>query len=443
MPPFVNPFNPATPTDASLVSQGDDEFRSLKAALKERMETLVTDFDDGEDVDGTQKLVLRDEAIEGFLQISSGTLAARPNPPTKDNLLYVAEDTDQAFISKPDGLSFAWQELKPTAEAAEVGIVVISAGESRFAPDDDESHATRVKNAIATAKLSSAEVKVVYVPKSFWGYVEDADYDSAMYDNTVQLVREGGITGWYDPIAYGADPTGDVNSFVPVDTCFDHAAAAALGGTNAPIGMKVVAFTIPGIYTINTDVDQRSCGVIMMTGVTLGGTGELIGARDFLLPNEGKFPVVTTGTLPATGAENGKAYFVSSTGEIKIWDTSLTPDGYTTFQRRNFKAYGYTVGGAAAAEVAIDKELFLKLNGTSAGTSLVLNWATAGLETDYPLAKLHTLVVRQYHRAGTTAGDTGADGFGVALDVAGGTITLSGLATTEAHEFGIYAVFTP
>lgn len=43
---YTNAFDPTEPADGDLVSYGDDMIRELKAAVKERMETIVEDFND-------------------------------------------------------------------------------------------------------------------------------------------------------------------------------------------------------------------------------------------------------------------------------------------------------------------------------------------------------------------------------------------------------------
>jgi hypothetical protein len=42
---YINTFDPTTPTGANLVSQGDDRIREIKAALIERIESMVLDID--------------------------------------------------------------------------------------------------------------------------------------------------------------------------------------------------------------------------------------------------------------------------------------------------------------------------------------------------------------------------------------------------------------
>lgn len=436
--PFATSFDPAVPTDASPAASGDDEIRSIKAGVIERMNTIVEDFEDGTDVEGDIVLKLKDSVFPENIAFRSGTLAARPNPPESLNLFYYAEDTDQQFASAADGASFKWNEVHKNS--TDGPITVISAGEARFAPEGDETSATKVKNAILTAKLSSSAVKVVFVPQSMWGYVGDIDYDTGMYDSAILLVREGSLAGWYDPIAYGADPTGDVNSAVPIDTCFLHASLSATGGAIATVGMQVVAFTTPGTYSLTTDVDQRGVALIKFPDVTISGAGELIGTHAWMFPDVTALESVLFANLPAAPDRIGVAYFVYDRGEIHVWNTNTTPDSYTVFQKRNAKVYVYDLGVGTATDTAYAKELILRVRGTATGTNLVVNWATMGLTTDYPLANLLTIQATQVERTGITGTDSGS--FGLTVDSGAGTITFSDLASGTTTEFNLYMTFS-
>lgn len=425
---YPTTLDPTTPTDASWAYQGDDEIRKTKQAFIERLLTVFVDLD-------ADPLEFKPGVVPE--KFSSGTLAQRPNPPEEAQLVYFAVDTDQWFVSKEtDPDEFEWQESKAQEELEQVTLAM-SAGEPRFAPNEDESSATRIKNAIVAAKLSSAPVKVVFVPKSMWGYVADTDYDESMYEPTVLLVREGSMVGWYDPIAYGADPTGNVNSSRPVDVCFAHAESSALGGSNSPVGMKVVAFTIPGTYTLGTDVDQREMGVFIAPGVELSGAGELTGTRAWLFPDSTALTVVEEADLPAEGTKAGEAYFTSDSEEIQIWNADA--DRYAVFRTRSFKAFQYTAGGAPAAAVVVSRELVVQIRGTATGTELAVSWAATGLNVDYPLNKLLTINAQQIERTGVTGSDKGD--FGVIVDAGAGTITFTALASGTTTEFDVYMVF--
>lgn len=437
--PFLIPFDPAVPTDASPAASGDDEIRSIKAGVIERMNTIVEDFEDGTDVEGEIVLKLKDSVFPENITFRSGTLAARPNPPEGLNLFYYAEDVDQMFASAADDDSFKWNEVKKTS--TDGPITVVSAGEARFAPTGDETSATKVKNAIISAKLSTSAVKVVFVPQSMWSYVADSDYDTGMYDPAILLVREGSLAGWYDPVAYGADPTGDVNSAVPIDTCFLHASLSTTGGAVATIGMQVVAFTTPGIYSLTTDVDQRGVALIQFPGVEISGAGELIGDHAWKFPDVTALESVAFADLPDEADRAGVAYFVYDRGEIHVWNPNAEPDSYTVFQKRNMKVYVYNLGAGAAADTVYAKELHIQIRGNASGTNLTVNWATMGLAADYPLAKLLTIHATQVERIGTTGSDKGS--FGLTVDASAGTINFSDLASGTNTEFSLYMTFAP
>lgn len=271
---YVYPLDSAVPADGDPASQGDDQLRLIKNIIIERLSTIVEDIED-------DPLVLKPSVFPE--ELAGGTLAARPNPPAAANLLYYAFDTDQLFVSRSDGgSSFEWVEAK-AAEEEDAAVLAISAGEARFAPLGTETRATKVKNAINTAKLSSAAVKVVYVPQSLWGYVADLDYDSTMYDQTVLLVREGSLVSWYDPVAYGADNTGTTNSRIPINTCYEHADETAQG-------IRLVAFTVPGTYLMTTDVAQLDVPLFMGDGCSLSGAGSLTGDRPWRIPPDPTTP---------------------------------------------------------------------------------------------------------------------------------------------------------
>lgn len=321
--PYTTPFDETTPTDASWVSEGDDRLREIKRALNERLSTIFSNWPDGD------PLAFASGVISG--QFTANTLANRPNPPTADDLLYISTDTDQIFASGPKtGGGFDWYEYKRTSVSEPV-VLFISAAESRFAPAGTESHSSRIKNAILTAQLSQSPVKVIFVPKSYWGYNGDADFDLTMFDPAILMVREGSIAGWYDPVAYGADSTGTRNNQPVVDLCYTHAATTA-------IGMKAVAFTVPGTYTLNSNADQRGCATIIMPGVTLGGTGKLSGTRAFKLPFDFR-----SFNYNVDAAANSRAVEVTASKVLTVHVTSAATPGdgkiYLEFNESGFGGY--------------------------------------------------------------------------------------------------------
>lgn len=321
--PYATPFDETTPTDASWAYEGDDELRKIKRALNERFGGLFSNWPDGD------PLLFAEGAISG--QFTAAPLTERPNPPTLDDLLFYATDTDQLYNSGPKtGGGFEWHEVKPTS-VSNPAILVISAGESRFDPTGEETHAARVNNAILSAKLSDAPVKTVFVPKSFWNYSVDSDFSLGMFDPNVLMIREGSMAGWYDPVAYGADLSGTRNSRDIIDLCYTHASTST-------IGMKAVAFTVPGVYTMNSDVDQRACATILMPGAAPSGTGKLTGTRAFKLPFD--FRAFNYNVDAAVGA---KAVEVAATKVLMLHVTSAATDAsgqvYVNFSETGFAGY--------------------------------------------------------------------------------------------------------
>lgn len=98
---FLNPIDPATPTDADLAT-GDDEFRQLKAALIERVNSYFNDIDE-------DPWTVRDD--QQIKEISFGLLAARPNPPAAEGLIYFATDTVELFVSTTGAPDPEWTEI--------------------------------------------------------------------------------------------------------------------------------------------------------------------------------------------------------------------------------------------------------------------------------------------------------------------------------------------
>lgn len=426
-------WNNATPADSDLVAQGDDRIRELKIAIDERMLTVFSNWPAGDPLTPTAAFV-PDE-------VTVGTLAARPNPPASANLVYYARDVDQLFVSVVDGATFAWIEVKPASTSEDV-VLAVSAGEARFAPLGTETAATKVKNAILSAAASTSPVKVVFVPRTLWGYVASGDFDVSMFNTSVFLVREGSWWGAYDPVAYGADISGTTNSRVCIDTAYLHAstAPAAAGG----YGIRLVAFTVPGTYLMTTDVDQRGVPQYLGDDVTVSGGGAFTGTRPW------KFPDVTasaSGTLaarPASGTKEGELYFGNDVTRLFVWNAAPTPDAWQQIALTPsvFLYNGDAASGSRVTQPAAVRIVHMRVTGTSSGTSLVVALTGEAALAAFPLTKLTNLTVSQHHRTGVTTGDTGADGFGTTIDAGANTITFSSLANNEVHEFDLVMTFT-
>lgn len=392
--PFVAPFDPATPNDASPIYQGDDRLREVKVGILERMNTIVEDFENGTLVEGVTVLKLKDVVFPDQRQFSSGTLAQRPNPPEAADLLYRAKDTDQLFQSVVDGASFKWEEIHADEEEVALTQLVINAAEARFNPLGTESRATRVKNAIVEAAAAGSQIRVVYIPKTLWGYVGDSDFASSMFNVAVLLVREGAITGGFDPVAYGADVSGNANSQQAIATAYLHASTSM-------IGTRIVTFTVAGSYLMPLDIDQMDVPQYVGAGVVFTGGGEFTGTRAFRIP-----------------------------ADPPVEDTSFL----------NFNVAG--TAGSRAVAVDIIHTIYMRITGTATGTNLAVVLTGEPQFASYPLSKLHTLVASMHHRVGTTTGDNGGDGFGVTLDPTTNTITFTNLASGEVVEFDLVMNFT-
>jgi hypothetical protein len=389
---YADALDPTKPTDADLISSGDDEIRKLKRAIIQRLSTIVVNLD-------ADPLVLKDSVFpDPTPAVTPGLLSSRPNPPTAQFTQYYATDTDQLFVSRDSVVTpgtLEWIEAKKT-QISEPIVLAYSAGEARFAPDGTETRARRVQSAIAAARLGSSPVKVVYVPKSLWGYGGDLDYSTSMFDSSIMMVREGALDAWFDPVAYGADPTGVVNSHAAIDTAFLHASTSTFG-------MRMVAFTVAGNYLNTTNVDQRGCALLLGPGAVLTGGGNLTGTQAFKIPPD---PPAPTPPVDAAFTYNPAA-----------------------------------AAGSRAAQVTVSKRLLLRIPPTSTDSSgvltVVMSDSSFGPAGTYDLAKLHTIVASERGAA--------ADGPEIArITVNAGTqtITLDLDGGVQTAAWDIYMVFT-
>lgn len=97
---WANDIDPTEPGDNDDISLGDDQIRTLKAAINERLETV---FDGWPDDD---PLVLTDDFEQTTL--ATGSKGGRPNVPETD--FYYATDTEQLFIANEDDPQ-EWEEI--------------------------------------------------------------------------------------------------------------------------------------------------------------------------------------------------------------------------------------------------------------------------------------------------------------------------------------------
>lgn len=101
--PFVDPWDETTPSGAAPKSEGDDRIRELKRALTERLSTVFPNWPAGAPDDA---LIISSAALdvdfpENTVDISYGTTAQTPNPPT--TYLYYDTDKDVLFVQNEVG----------------------------------------------------------------------------------------------------------------------------------------------------------------------------------------------------------------------------------------------------------------------------------------------------------------------------------------------------
>lgn len=148
--------------------------------------------------------------------------------------------------------------------------VLIDASAEQFDETGSDTNATRVSNAIQHALTVDAPSKVVWVPQTMWGYVEDADYSVTIFDTDVLVVREGCVSAAHDPVAYGAKPgDGAVDDHPAFQAAQTQAQAAAFG---ANPGMAAIHVTVPGEYTMDTGISFKNVALLNYEGVTYAGT---------------------------------------------------------------------------------------------------------------------------------------------------------------------------
>lgn len=92
---YVNALDPTTPSDTDPAAQGDDEIRRIKAALIERLETIVEDIDQDPLVLKASVLGGSDHDVANYLaDNAAGTKATGVNNPAIILFLKVTGTTD-------------------------------------------------------------------------------------------------------------------------------------------------------------------------------------------------------------------------------------------------------------------------------------------------------------------------------------------------------------
>jgi hypothetical protein len=255
------------------------------------------------------------------------------------------------------------------------GTIVVDAGDAQFAPLGTETNASRVAAAIQFALSSESRTRVVLVPTSMWRYCQDGDFSTAIFNESVFMVREGAIVPWFDPIAYGADLLGAADSRRSFQTAHDHAAVS-----DGP-GARVVALTVPGQYTLgNPAVQQKDVAFIRFPGVVLNGTamdGDVVWTIDGVTTIQ---QVDNQAARPATGTRVGHAVFIKDTKKLDVWDGDswerVNPDASVV------QVYTFDDALAAGSKVVattVTREVIVKVKATSdSGGKFLLSLAETG-----------------------------------------------------------------
>jgi len=203
--------------------------------------------------------------------------------------------------------------------------LVINAGDDRFNPGGLEP-AERIASAITEA--TQTEVKVVWVPRILWGYVEDATFSTEMFDSTVLMVREGQLYPHHDVIAYGAKVDDATVDDRPAFVAADAGAAASASGANP--GSRVVQAALPGSYELSSDLQLSSGvrfeafpGVTIATSKVLAAADEVLGFRDLpgLAVREFQFE-----TQVVIAESTGQQVDLVASDEVGVDDADFTFD---------------------------------------------------------------------------------------------------------------------
>ena len=252
------------------------------------------------------------------------------------------------------------------------GLIVYNAADPEFAPLGSESFAARVANAIQAALAVDARSRVVWVPKSMWGYSADPDFSLTMFDPAVLVVREGALKPWYDPVAYGADISGTEPAHEIIQLCIQHAAQAAGPGS------RVVALTVAGDYLLDDDVTHDpGVGFVQLPGVTFSGDGSFLGDSAWRFPGLTQLYanlLITHNDLPNSLTPLTLANIGAAIDPFGMWDSNeptkitvpaghsgvalvLAEVGYTTQTAGKYELRIHKNGGALVAGQTVHPDL--------------------------------------------------------------------------------------
>lgn len=118
---YTNPLDPTRPTDADLVSSGDNEFRTLKAAIIERLATIIDGLPD------TDPLTIRLAALAGvYPQV--GENVARPATAAFAGQLWYSVDVQELYIGLA---SLVWERVLVTGSTVPKIVAAGSPGQGQ------------------------------------------------------------------------------------------------------------------------------------------------------------------------------------------------------------------------------------------------------------------------------------------------------------------------
>ena len=155
--------------------------------------------------------------------------------------------------------------------------IIINAGDPRFQTGGLD-RAERVAGAVSESAAAGGR-RVVWVPRSMFGYGEDAGWSSGIFDTSVHVVREGQLDAGHDAVAYGAKPDDATVDDKPMFDVAVAQAAAAIIGLNP--GGSWFTVSLPGTYQLDTDVTiptPVTVGWLRLANCLFNGAGSIVSA---------------------------------------------------------------------------------------------------------------------------------------------------------------------
>lgn len=430
--PYTKGWNESEPAGTSAAAALDSAIQDLKFGLRERLEQVIPSFGN----DGVDPKVL----AAGSARVVMGDEEAKPEPDFVGQILY-AEDTKRIFIAitlAGSEVDDKWDEVLadvPTFPRA----FIIDAGSPEFDPENTLSRAMRVKKAIDAADASAGKVRVVYVPVYLWGYVADGDFNASMFKSTILMVREGAIVPWFDPVAYGADVTGAVNSFDCINTAVSHAQAGATPG------MRAVAFTVPGTYRMDGDITwDGTADYLTFPSVVMSGTGEFDGIPSSEWPVKMIVPMTLDAGIPAEPERPGEIRGTTDTKKLLLGIPG-TPNEWIEVNPSIYglKGVDYNADGTAGSRtsvLAIMDLVFVRLKGTANGSGeLFLDFTETEL-AGYHANRCIFAVTTEVEQTGVTSSTS--TNWSTLIDPPNNKIKIGGLGGGEYSLVGLVLGFS-